>query len=135
MGKYWNNEWVDEVRSFLEPVTGPIVPEYLFNDEGSVMLKQEEGDPAMTVFRDKRRIVRYDFSLFTRCSGRGSADRKRAADRLVAAAEKCEKENPSDTSRIELRSFPTLFNRNASGNEEYRAAFSYYRLTGKEEEG
>ena len=45
---------------------------------------------------------------------------------LPDTANKCVKEDPFPDSYIELTDFPKLFNRNMSGNEEYRAGFSMF---------
>ena len=44
----------------------------------------------------------------------------------MAAANKCVLERPFKDAYIEVNEFPYLFNRNMSGNEEYRAEFSMF---------
>ena len=134
MGKYWNNDWVTDVIAFLEPVTGPICPEYLSNNDSSVMLEQLKGNPNHITFLDGRKIAKHNFALYVRCNGRGSADRRRATDILFAAAEKCAAETPYENAKLEMTGFPSLFNRNMSGMEEYRAVFSLYSLSQGTEE-
>ena len=126
MDNCWNRDYRAEVLRFFEPVTGPIATEYLSNDDGSVMLEELDGNPSYVSFINRGRIARYDFALYVRTNGRDTASRKRAVDLLMAAANKCVKERPFPDSYIELTDFPKMFNRNMSGNEEYRAGFSMF---------
>lgn len=126
MGRSWNPDWQETLIEYLETVTGPIRPEYLQNDDGCVMFEQREGAPNCAGFIDGSSISRFDFALYVRCNGRGRADRKRATDLLYAAANLCEQGSPIENSYITVTRFPSLFNRNMSGNEEYRALFSLY---------
>ena len=126
MASYWNRDYREEIIRFLEPVTGPIETEYLRNGDGSVAIEELQGDPNEVVFVDGGRIARYDFNLYVRTHGRDTASRKRAADTLMAAARKCASDAPFPRARMIMTEFPSLFNRNMSGNEEYRARFSLY---------
>ena len=133
MGRSWNPDWAQQIIEYLEPSLGTILPEYLENDDGSIMLEQKEGNPNYLNFVDGSTLARMDFSLYVRCNGRASADRKRATDLLYEAANLCEAESPVDDSYIVLTAAPSLFNRNMSGFEEYRASFALYCKIPKEE--
>ncbi|MBP3300638.1 MAG: hypothetical protein J6M34_03950 [Clostridia bacterium] len=126
MDSYWNRDYRAEIIRFLEPVTGPIETEYLRNGDGSVAMEELRGDPNQVVFVDGGRIARYDFNLYVRTNGRDTASRKKAMDTLMAAARKCATQSPFPNAYVVMAEFPSLFNRNMSGNEEYRAKFSMY---------
>ena len=135
MADCWNRDYRQEVIRFLSPVTGPIVAEYLYNEDGSICIEQLDGNPDLITFLDKSKVSRFDFHLYVRTNGRDSASRKKAVDTLMAAANKCEKEIPFPGAKMTLVEFPKLFNRNMSGNEEYRARFAlYFRTEGLQEE-
>ncbi len=126
MDSCWNRDYRDTVIRFLEPVTGPIATEYLSNTDGSVALEELRGNPNYITFVDRGRIARYDFNLYVRTNGRDTASRKKAIDTLMAAAKKCVMEEPFPGAYIEITEFPYLFNRNMSGNEEYKSEFSMF---------
>lgn len=124
MDNCWNLDYRARIIDFLSPVTGPIATEYLTNDVGSVALEELSGNPCLMTFLDRGKIARYDFNLYVRAHGRDTASRKKAVDTLMQAARKCIVEEPFPGAYIEMTEFPSLFNRNMSGNEEYRAGFS-----------
>lgn len=129
MGSCWNRDYRDIVIRFLSPVTGTITTEYLSNTDGSVAIEELGGEPNLISFVDGSRISRYDFNLYVRTNGRDTAARKKAIDTLFAAANKCATERPFKGAYIEMTEFPHLFNRNMSGNEEYKAEFSLFFQT------
>ncbi len=129
MDSYWNRDYRDIIIRFLSPVTGTITTEYLSNTDGSVAIEELRGEPNLVSFVDGSRISRYDFNLYVRTNGRDTASRKKAIDTLLAAANKCASERPFEGAYIEITGFPYLFNRNMSGNEEYRAEFSLFFQT------
>jgi hypothetical protein len=120
----WNLDYRALIIDFLTPVTGPISTEYLTNDVGCVSLEEKSGNPCLMGFLDRGKIARYDFNLYVRAHGRDTASRKKAVDTLMQAARKCIVEEPFPGAYIEMTEFPSLFNRNMSGNEEYVAGFS-----------
>ena len=132
MGNCWNRDYRDIVIRFLSPVTGTIVTEYLSNTDGSVALEELRGEPNLISFVDGSRISRYDFNLFVRTNGRDTASRKKAVDTLMAAANRCAATRPFEGAYVEMTEFPFLFNRNMSGNEEYKAGFSMFFFTAAE---
>ncbi len=129
MANCWNRDYRQQVIDFLSPVTGPIATEYLSNEPWSVALEEERGRPTLISFVDGSRISRYDFNLYIRCTGRDTAARKQAMDTLIAAANRCASARPFPEAYIEMTDFPFLFNRNMSGNEEYKAGFSLYFIS------
>ncbi len=130
MDNYWNRDYRDIIIRFLSPVTGTIATEYLSNTDESVALEELRGDPNFISFVDGSRISRYDFNLFVRTNGRDTASRKKAVDTLMAAAKRCAEMRPFEGAYVEMTEFPFLFNRNMSGNEEYKAGFSMFFSTG-----
>lgn len=126
MANCWNRDCRQTVIDFLSPVTGPIATEYLSNQDGSVSLEELRGEPNLIPFVDGGRIARYDFNLCVRTHGRDTAARKKAIDTLMAAAGRCAEIRPFMGGYIEMTGFPFLFNRNMSGNEEYKAGFSMF---------
>jgi len=122
----WNRDYRALVISFLSPVTGPIQTEYLTNDDGCVAMEELKGDPNYVSFLDRGKIARYDFNLYVRTHGRDTASRKKAVDTLMNAAKKCLRQEPFEGACIEMTEFPHLFNRNMSGNEEYKAGFALF---------
>ena len=131
MDTCWNRDYRDIVIRFLSPITGDISTEYLSNTDGSVSIEELRGEPNFISFMDGSRISRYDFNLYVRTNGRDTASRKKAMDTLMAAANKCVEEIPFEGAYVELTEFPFLFNRNMSGNEEYKAGFSMFFFSGK----
>jgi hypothetical protein len=126
----WNRDYRAEVLRFFEPVTGPIATEYLSNQDGSVAMEQLRGNPNYICFVDGSRLSRYDFNLYVRTNGRDTASRKKAMDTLMAVANHCASAHPFEGAYVEMTEFPYLFNRNMSGNEEYKAEFSLFFRTG-----
>lgn len=126
MDSCWNRDYRDAVIRFLEPVTGPIATEYLSNEDGSVAMEELRGNPNYLSFVNRGRIARYDFNLYVRTNGRDTAARKKAIETLMAAARKCIVDVPFEGAYMEISEFPYLFNRNMSGNEEYKAEFSMF---------
>ena len=124
MDNCWNRDYRDRIIRFFEPVTGPIVTEYLHNADGSVGLELLRGRADYVTFVDRGRIAKYEFNLYVRTNGRDTASRKKAIDTLMAAANRCLTAIPFENAYIEITGFPYLFNRNMSGNEEYRAEFA-----------
>ncbi len=129
MGNYWNRDYQKIITDFLSPVTGPIGTEYLSNEPWSVAMETQPGRPSLVSFVDGSRISRFDFNLYIRCDGRDTAARKRAMDTLMAAGDYCASKRPFPEAYVEMTGFPHLFNRNMSGNEEYKAEFSLYFIT------
>ncbi len=129
MGSCWNRDYRDLMIRFLSPVTGKIVTEYLSNTDGSVAIEELRGEPNYLSFLDGSRLSRYDFNLYVRTNGRDTAARKKAIDTLIAAGNKCAEELPFEGAYVEMTEFPFLFNRNMSGNEEYKAGFSLFFRT------
>lgn len=129
MGNYWNRDYRDLMIRFLSPVTGKISTEYLSNTDGSVAIEELRGELNYLSFADGSRLSRYDFNLYVRTNGRDTAARKKAIDTLMAAANKCASEHPFEDAYVEMTEFPYLFNRNMSGNEEYKAGFSLFFQT------
>lgn len=130
MDSCWNRDYRKIVINFLSPVTGPIATEYLSNADESVSMEQLPGDPNLICFIDGSRISRYDFNLYVRANGRDTASRKKAMETLINAANHCDSTRPFSEAYIEMTEFPHLFNRNMSGNEEYKARFSMFFRTG-----
>ena len=126
MDNCWNRDYRDLMIRFLSPVTGKIVTEYLSNTDGSVAIEELRGEPNYLSFIDGSRLSRYDFNLYVRTNGRDTAARKKAIDTLIAAGNKCASERPFEGAYVEMTEFPFLFNRNMSGNEEYKAGFSLF---------
>ena len=126
MDSCWNRDYRDAIIRFLEPVTGPIQTEYLTNEDGCVALEELKGNPNYLTFIDRERVAKYDFNLYVRTNGRDTQSRKKAIDTLMAAAKKCIVECPFENAYIEICEFPHLFNRNMSGNEEYKAGFTMF---------
>lgn len=133
MGSCWNRDYRDIVIRFLSPVTGKIATEYLSNANGSVAIEELRGEPNLISFVDGSRISRYDFNLSVRTVGRDTASRKKAMDTLMAAANRCAEARPFEGAYVEMTEFPFLFNRNMSGNEEYKAGFSMFFFAGNGE--
>ncbi len=131
MGSCWNRNYRQAVIDFLSPVTGPIATEYLSNADGSVAMEELRGEPNFICFIDGSRLSRYDFNLYVRTHGRDTASRNKAVDTLMRAANKCAAERPFEGAYLEMTEFPYLFNRNMSGNEEYKAEFSLFFRTQK----
>ena len=129
MGNCWNRDYRDLMIRFLSPVTGKIGTEYLSNADGSVAIEELRGEPNYLSFMDGSRLSRYDFNLYVRTNGRDTASRKKAIDTLMAAGNKCATELPFEGAYVEMTEFPFLFNRNMSGNEEYKAGFSLFFKT------
>ncbi len=129
MANCWNRDYRQTVIDFLSPVTGPVVTEYLSNTDGSVAIEEQRGEPNLISFVDGSRISRYDFNLYVRTNGRDTAARKKAMDTIMAAANRCASVRPFEGAYIEITAFPYLFNRNMSGNEEYKAEFSMFFKT------
>lgn len=126
MDTCWNLDYRDEIIRFLEPAIGPINSEYLTNEDGCVSMELLRGEPNLVSFADRGRIARYDFNLYVRTNGRDTASRKKAIDTLMTAARACVVATPFESGYIEMCEFPYLFNRNMSGNEEYKAGFSLF---------
>ena len=130
MDTCWNRDYQKIVIDFLSPVTGPIATEYLSNADGSVAMEELRGEPNLVCFIDGSRLSRYDFNLYVRTNGRDTAARKKAMNTLMDAANQCASVRPFEGAYIEMTEFPYLFNRNMSGNEEYKAQFSMFFRTG-----
>lgn len=126
MDTCWNLDYRDAILRVLEPAVGPINTEYLTNEDGCISMELLRGEPNLVSFVDRGRIARYDFNLYVRTNGRDTASRKKAIDTLMAAARACVLATPVETGYIEMCEFPYLFNRNMSGNEEYKAGFSLF---------
>ena len=129
MGSCWNRDYRDLMIRFLSPVTGKIATEYLSNADGSVAIEEVRGEPNYLTFLDGNRLSRYDFNLYVRTNGRDTAARKKAVDTLMAAGNYCASVRPFEGAYVEMTEFPFLFNRNMSGNEEYKAGFSLFFQT------
>ena len=76
MDNCWNRDYRDRIIRFFEPVTGPIVTEYLHNADGSVGLELLRGRADYVTFVDRGRIAKYEFNLYVRTNGRDTASRK-----------------------------------------------------------
>ena len=126
MESCWNRDYRDIIIRFLSPVTGDIATEYLSNTDRSVAIEELRGEPNLISFIDGSRISRYDFNLYVRTNGRDTAARKKAMDTLMAAANRCAAQRPFAGAYVEITECPYLFNRNMSGNEEYKAGFSMF---------